>query len=109
VGGCGWVWVGGCVGIVGRVGRVAACDALCRGFDPCRQRPQGVAVDFGPKLSYWLRNQLGELQYIYIYIYIYIYNRDSSSNYNLYLGPQNYPFSCVTTIFGSQPRNDRHV
>jgi hypothetical protein len=36
-------------GIVGRVGRATAHDALCRGFDPCRQRPRGVAVDFGPK------------------------------------------------------------
>ncbi len=35
-------------GIVGRVGRAAASDALCRGFDPCRQGPQGVAVDLGP-------------------------------------------------------------
>ncbi len=34
--------------------------ALCRGFDPCRQRPQGVAVDFGPKRSGWLINQLGD-------------------------------------------------
>ncbi len=33
---------------------------LCRGFDPCRQRPQGVAVDFGPKQSSWLINQLGD-------------------------------------------------
>ncbi len=35
------------LGIVGRVGRATARYALCRGFDPCRQRPQGVAVDFG--------------------------------------------------------------
>ncbi len=46
-------------GIVGRVGRAAARDALCRGFDPCRQLPRGVAVDFGPKQSGWLINQLG--------------------------------------------------
>ncbi len=44
------------VGIVGRVGRR---DALCGEFDPCRQRPRGVAVDFGPKQSDWLINQLG--------------------------------------------------
>ncbi len=37
--------------IVGLVGRATAHDALCRGFDPCRQRPRGVAVDFGPKQS----------------------------------------------------------
>jgi hypothetical protein len=47
-------------GIVGRVGRATASDALCRGFDPCRQRPRGVAVDFGPKQSRWLINQLGD-------------------------------------------------
>jgi hypothetical protein len=45
--------------IVGRVGRATARDALCRGFDPCRQRLRGVAVDFGPKQSGWLINQLG--------------------------------------------------
>ncbi len=27
-------------------GRATARDALCRGLDPCRRRPQGVAVDF---------------------------------------------------------------
>ncbi len=47
-------------GIVGRVGRATARDAVCRGFDPCRQRPRGVAVDFGPKQSGWLINQLGD-------------------------------------------------
>ncbi len=47
-------------GIVGRVGRATAHDALCRGFDPCRQRSRGVAVDFGPKQSGWLINQLGD-------------------------------------------------
>jgi hypothetical protein len=47
-------------GIVGRVGRATARDALCLGFDPCRQRPRGVAVDFGPKQSGWLINQLGD-------------------------------------------------
>ncbi len=46
-------------GIVGRVGRATARDALCRGFDPCWQCPQGVAVDFGHKQSGWLTNQLG--------------------------------------------------
>jgi hypothetical protein len=38
-----------------RVGRALARDV--RGFDPCRQRPRGVAVDFGPKQSGWLINQ----------------------------------------------------
>ncbi len=38
-------------GICGRVGRALARDALCRGFDPCRRRLQGVALDFGPKQS----------------------------------------------------------
>ena len=47
-----------CQGIVGRVGRATAHDALCCGFDTCRQRPRGVAVDFGPKQSGWLINQL---------------------------------------------------
>jgi hypothetical protein len=47
-------------GIVGRVGTATARDALCHGFDPCRQRPRGVAVDFGPKQSGWLINQLGD-------------------------------------------------
>jgi hypothetical protein len=46
------------MGIVGRVGRATARDALCHGFDPCRQRPRGVAMDFGPKQSGWLINQL---------------------------------------------------
>jgi hypothetical protein len=36
------------LGFVGRVGRATARNAMCRGFDPCRQRPRGVAVDFGP-------------------------------------------------------------
>jgi hypothetical protein len=36
---------------------------LCCGFDPCRQRPRGVAVDFGPKQSGWLINQLGVPQF----------------------------------------------
>ncbi len=52
------------IGIVGRVGRATARDALCRGFDPCRQRPRGVAVDFGPKQSGWLINQLGNSSFI---------------------------------------------
>jgi hypothetical protein len=52
------------VGIVGRVGRATARDAFCRGFDPCRQRPRGVAVDFGPKQSGWLINQLGVPQFV---------------------------------------------
>jgi hypothetical protein len=47
-------------GIVGRVGRATARNALYRGFDPCRQRPRGVAVDFGRKQSGWLINQLGD-------------------------------------------------
>jgi hypothetical protein len=47
-------------GIVSRVGRATARDALCHGFDPCRQRPRGVAVDFGPKQSGSLINQLGD-------------------------------------------------
>jgi hypothetical protein len=47
------------LGIWGRLGRALARDALCRGFDPCRRRPQGVAVDFGPKQFGWLINQLG--------------------------------------------------
>ncbi len=46
-------------GICGRVGRALARDALCRGFDPCRRRPRGLPVDFGPKQSGWLINQLG--------------------------------------------------
>jgi hypothetical protein len=50
---------GAMIGIVGRVGRATARDAVCRGFDPCRQLPRGVAVDFGPKQSGWLINQLG--------------------------------------------------
>jgi hypothetical protein len=29
------------------------------GLDPCRRRPQGVVVDFGPKQFGWLPNQLG--------------------------------------------------
>ncbi len=32
---------------------------VCCGFDSCRQRPRGVAVDFCPKQSGWLINQLG--------------------------------------------------
>jgi hypothetical protein len=40
-----------------------AHDMLCRGFDPCRQRPRGVAVDFGPKQSGWLIHQLGVPQF----------------------------------------------
>jgi hypothetical protein len=43
----------------GRVGRALALDALCRGFDPCRRRPRGVAVGFGPKQTGWLINQPG--------------------------------------------------
>jgi hypothetical protein len=43
--------------------RATARDALCRGFDPCRQRPRGVVVDFGPKQSGWLINQLGAPQF----------------------------------------------
>ena len=46
--------------IVGRIGRATASDTLCRGFDPCRQRPRGVAVDFGPEQSGWLINQLDD-------------------------------------------------
>ncbi len=56
--------------LVGRVGRATARvgprDALCRGFDPFRQRPRGVAVDFGPKQSGWLINQLGNPSLLYI-------------------------------------------
>jgi hypothetical protein len=55
------------IGIVGRVGRATARDALCRGFDPCLQRPRGVAVDFGPKQSGWLINQLGVPQFLVIH------------------------------------------
>jgi hypothetical protein len=51
-------------GIFGPVGRALACDALCRGFDPCRRRPRGVAVDFGPKQSDWLINLLGKPNFI---------------------------------------------
>ncbi len=47
------------LGICGRVGRAPARDALCRGFDPCRRRPRGLAVDFGPTPSGWLIHQLG--------------------------------------------------
>ncbi len=32
--------------------------------DPCRQRPRGVAVDFGPKQSGCLINQLGDRQFL---------------------------------------------
>jgi hypothetical protein len=46
-----------------RVGRATARDALCRGFDPYRQRPRGVAVDYCPKQSGWLINQLGVPQF----------------------------------------------
>jgi hypothetical protein len=53
------------IGIVGRVGRATARDVLCCEFDPCLQRPQGVAVDFCPKRSGWLINQLGVPQFIY--------------------------------------------
>ncbi len=49
--------------IVGRVSRATARNALCRGFDPCWQRIRGVAVDFGPKQSGWLINQLGVPQF----------------------------------------------
>ena len=44
-------------GISARVGRVTAGDALYRGFDSCRRRPRGVALDFGPKQSGWLVNK----------------------------------------------------
>jgi hypothetical protein len=47
------------VWICGQVGRALASDVLCCGFDPCRRCPQGVAVDFGPKQSGQLINQLG--------------------------------------------------
>ncbi len=40
------------------VGSETACTAFCRGFDPYRQHPRGVAVDFGPKESGLLINQL---------------------------------------------------
>jgi hypothetical protein len=43
-----------------RVGRAIARDALCRGFDPCRQRPHGVALIFGPKQCGWFIYQLGD-------------------------------------------------
>ncbi len=39
-------------------GLKTACDALCRGFDSCRRRARDVAVDFCPKPSGWLINQL---------------------------------------------------
>ncbi len=52
------------LGIVGRVGRATARDALGRGFDPFRQRPRGVAVDFGPKHSGWLINQMGDPRFL---------------------------------------------
>ena len=41
------------LGICGLVGRATARGALCRGFDSCRQHPQGVAVDFDPKQASW--------------------------------------------------------
>jgi hypothetical protein len=43
-----------------QAGRATSSNALCGGFDPCRQRPRDVAVDFGPKQSGWLMNQLGK-------------------------------------------------
>jgi hypothetical protein len=43
------------LGIGARVGRAAAFDALCCGFDSCWWRPQCVALDLGPKL--WLVNK----------------------------------------------------
>ncbi len=45
-------------GFGGLVGRAIARDAF-RGFDPCWRYNRGVAVDFGPKQSGWLINQLG--------------------------------------------------
>jgi hypothetical protein len=51
---CGYV-----AGICGLVGRATARGALCRGFDPCRRRFRDVAMEFGPKQSGWLINQLG--------------------------------------------------
>jgi hypothetical protein len=56
-------------GIVGRVGRATARDALCRGFDPCRQRPRGVAVDFSPKQSGWLIKSAGQPQFLHTGMY----------------------------------------
>ena len=49
-----------------QVVRIPDDCALCRGFDPCRRRPRGVAVDFGPKQSGWLINQLGNPSLVYI-------------------------------------------
>jgi hypothetical protein len=43
-----------------QAGRATSSNALCRGFDPCRQHPRDVAVDFGPNQFGWLINQLGK-------------------------------------------------
>ncbi len=51
-----------------KVDRALARDALCRGFDPCQRRPRGVAVDFGPKQSGWLINQLGSPTFFFLKI-----------------------------------------
>jgi hypothetical protein len=52
------------IGISGRVGRALARDALCHGFDPCPRCIRGMAVDFGPKQSGWLINQLDNPSFI---------------------------------------------
>jgi hypothetical protein len=45
-------WLNRIVGFVAElVEHWSTGDALCRGFDPCRRRPQGVAEDFGPEQS----------------------------------------------------------
>jgi hypothetical protein len=48
------------LGIIGRVGRATACYVLCHWLNPCRRLPRGVAVDFCPKQSGWLINQLDD-------------------------------------------------
>jgi hypothetical protein len=47
-------------GIICQIGSATACNSLCSQSDPCRQHPQGVAVDFGPKQSGCLINWLGD-------------------------------------------------
>jgi len=67
------------LGICGLVGRATACGALCRGFDPCRRRPRGVTVDFGPKQSGSSGrlinhcNQLGKPSFITLMMMLYIF------------------------------------
>ncbi len=55
------------VGVLVR--RATASDAMCCGFDPC-WRGRDMAVDFSPKQSDWLINQMGNSGFTFRYLWI---------------------------------------